>query len=298
MSDAPRHPLSRLARLIVALPCLLIAAIAGPAIASAGVRVHESTGATSSSPRDEAARVARFWTPARMRGARPLDLTVGAGPTGAPSARLERGNVASISNAIVPDTTVPPFTVIGRVFFTQGRVLRLLLGDGDQQPDQAARADRGALRQLGPAESQAAQRSGRGTSMFVPAYNDDVAPFGAFVARRNKVFALRQWTRGGNPDYDVGAFLTTPNAERTERRRRGRRRRHDRHRPGPPAAVPDLRLSREKPSECRSATRPTSATTRSPTRSRAPDHGDPLPLAPRLQRRRLADRTAARRSTG
>ncbi len=48
---------------------------------------------------------------------------------------------------------------------------------------------------------------------FVPAYDDGVAPFGAFVAQRGKVFALRQWVRGGNPNYDMGAFLTKPNAD-------------------------------------------------------------------------------------
>ncbi len=211
MPGAPRHSLSRPARLLVALSCLLSAAIAGPAIASAGVRVHESAGATSSSPRDETARVARFWTPARMRSARPLDLTVGAGPAGAPSASLERGSVASISNAIVPDTTVPPFTVIGRVFFTQGRFYGFCSGTAINSPTRQLVLTAGHCVNSGPLNRKR-RNIWSGNLMFVPAYNDDVAPFGAFVARRNKVFALRQWTRGGNPDYDVGAFLTTPNS--------------------------------------------------------------------------------------
>jgi hypothetical protein len=48
---------------------------------------------------------------------------------------------------------------------------------------------------------------------FVPAYNGGVAPFGSFVARRNTIRAPRQWTKHGNPDFDLGAFLTLPNSE-------------------------------------------------------------------------------------
>ena len=48
---------------------------------------------------------------------------------------------------------------------------------------------------------------------FVPAYNGGVAPFGSFVARRNEIYAPKQWTKHGNPDFDIGAFLTLPNAE-------------------------------------------------------------------------------------
>src|SRR5262249_44772367 len=48
---------------------------------------------------------------------------------------------------------------------------------------------------------------------FVPAYTAGSAPFGAFVAQRGKVFAPFAWTRQGNPDFDMGAFLTRPNAE-------------------------------------------------------------------------------------
>ncbi len=45
---------------------------------------------------------------------------------------------------------------------------------------------------------------------FVPAYTDGNAPFGSFVARRRDVFAPRPWVKGGNPNFDVGAFRVGP----------------------------------------------------------------------------------------
>ena len=48
---------------------------------------------------------------------------------------------------------------------------------------------------------------------FVPAYSGGVAPFGSFVARRDQICAPRQWTKHGNPDFDLGAFLIMPNSE-------------------------------------------------------------------------------------
>ena len=38
-------------------------------------------------------------------------------------------------------------------------------------------------------------------------------PSASFVARRSKVFAPKQWIKHGNPDFDLGAFLTLPNAD-------------------------------------------------------------------------------------
>jgi hypothetical protein len=48
---------------------------------------------------------------------------------------------------------------------------------------------------------------------FVPAFSAGRAPFGAFVARSGAVYAPRPWTRYGNPDFDLGAFLTHPNRQ-------------------------------------------------------------------------------------
>ena len=47
---------------------------------------------------------------------------------------------------------------------------------------------------------------------FVPGLNLGVAPFGTFVLS-GRPRALPGWTAEGNPDYDLGAFLTEPNAD-------------------------------------------------------------------------------------
>ena len=46
---------------------------------------------------------------------------------------------------------------------------------------------------------------------FVPGFNLGVAPYGTFVLSGTPR-ALRGWTEEGNPDFDLGAFLTEPNA--------------------------------------------------------------------------------------
>jgi V8-like Glu-specific endopeptidase len=205
MLGASRHSLSRHARPIVVLCCLLGTAIATPAGAAAGVRVHESAGAASSSLRDETARVLRFWTPARMRNARPLDLATGGGTAGAASASL------APNPTVVPDTTIPPFTVIGRIFVRQGGLTGSCSGTAIDSPSRQLVLTAGHCVNTGPLDRKRHSIWSRFLE-FVPAYDDGVVPFGAFVAQRGKVFALRQWVRGGNPNFDMGAFLTSPNA--------------------------------------------------------------------------------------
>jgi hypothetical protein len=47
---------------------------------------------------------------------------------------------------------------------------------------------------------------------FVPGFNLGAAPYGTFVLSGDPR-ALPGWTKEGNPDFDLGAFLTEPNAE-------------------------------------------------------------------------------------
>jgi hypothetical protein len=47
---------------------------------------------------------------------------------------------------------------------------------------------------------------------FVPGFNLGVAPYGAFILS-GRPRSLPGWTRDGNPDYDLGAFLVALDAE-------------------------------------------------------------------------------------
>lgn len=202
---------SRVASLLATLVALVATVLACPGGAAAGQRTHSGGGATASQVHAEAARVARYWTPKRMRSARPLDFVVAASGKGrlriGAAAEPEAG--ASFLAISTPD--VPPYSVNGRIFIRRGKLAGYCSGT----------AINSATRQLVLTAGHCVNsgREGGEASVwsdfleFVPAYNGGLAPFGAFVARRKAIFAPRQWTRQGNPDFDMGAFLTLPNSE-------------------------------------------------------------------------------------
>jgi hypothetical protein len=184
----------RVAGSLAALLCLGAAAFAGPA-AAAPARLHPAAAA-----RGEAARIARFWTVARMRGTPPLDAPRRARPR------------ARVSYAQVAEPTLPPHTVNGRLFVRQGGNEGYCSATAIDSPSRRLVLTAGHCVNSGPS-----LRPGDGawSSLleFVPAYSGGAAPFGAFVAHRRQEFAPRQWVRFGNPNFDVGAILVGPNAE-------------------------------------------------------------------------------------
>jgi len=209
------HPAkSRLAGLL-APACLTAALLACPAGASE--RAHSpapataTATATASSEATAAARVARYWTPTRMRSAKPLDMALENGrlePFAAPPA--EAFATASFTPIATPN--VPPYAAIGRIFIRQGGQRGYCSGTAINTPT------RQLVLTAGHCVNSAPREGGRAAIwsqylQFVPAYTGGSAPFGAFVARRGEVFAPKAWIKHGNPDFDLGAFLTHPNAE-------------------------------------------------------------------------------------
>jgi hypothetical protein len=205
LSSAFMWPCSHSARpralgTLVAFACLTAFGLGLPGAAGAAPRLHPRPAASASLARSEAARVARYWTPARMRGARPLD--------GGPA---PRGGDAGASFATVLDSTVPPYSVNGRLFIRRGGQSGYCSATAINSPTRRLVLTAGHCVNSGPLEPGHAGIWSK-FMQFVPAYNDGVAPFGAFVARRGAIFAPKPFVKGGNPDYDVGAFLTFPNA--------------------------------------------------------------------------------------
>jgi V8-like Glu-specific endopeptidase len=187
-------------------------ALAAPAAAGAATRVQARAGASAATVQAEIAAVKRYWTPARMRDARPLDLGLDADggvhlEAGAPAA----DNGASASWAEVATPSELPYAVNGRVFVRQAGEGLYCSGTAINSPT------RQLVLTAGHCVATGRRRDGpniMSTYMeFVPAYTGGLAPFGAFVAQRGKIFALKPWTRSANPDFDMGAFLTHPNAE-------------------------------------------------------------------------------------
>jgi hypothetical protein len=179
----------------------------GPALALALVLLLIAEVADGAE-RSEAARVRSYWTAQRMESARPLDLVIGR--DGEPHLRLGRSApplaAASFVDAATP--TAPPFSANGRLF------IRI----GDDRGYCSATAIDSPTRQLvltaGHCVNAGARYHGNlwyRDLLFVPAYTAGKAPFGAFPARRKKVFSPPQWTNRDNPDFDLGAFLVMPN---------------------------------------------------------------------------------------
>lgn len=184
-------------RLLLTL-ALLVLALAPTAAARTHAPVASGGGA---------ARVLRYWTPARMRSARPLDLAV----DGSGRARLRAGRPAPLASASFLTVATPeaaPYSVNGRLFVKQGNLRGYCSATAIDSP----------TRQLVLTAGHCVNNGGEGGRTvwsqyltFVPAYDGGRAPFGAFVSKRGHVYAPRQWTKGANPDYDLGAFLTHPN---------------------------------------------------------------------------------------
>lgn len=178
------------------LACLTAAALAAPAFAPASVRLHPGPAASGG----ELARTARHWTPARMRAARPLD-----------EAGLS-GLTAAASFVRVAEPTVSPFAVNGRLFIRQGRQEGFCSATAIDTPSRRLVLTAGHCVNSGP-EPPNGHSVWSSLLEFVPAYSGSTAPFGAFVAHRKSAYALSQWVRFGNPNFDVGAVVVSPNAE-------------------------------------------------------------------------------------
>jgi hypothetical protein len=202
----------RVAGPLAIVVALLAAAFACPGSSLAGTRPQAGAGVASARQAGaEAARVTRYWTPARMRSARPLDLVVGAGGAARLRAGTAGGVGARVSFLSVSTPEVPPYSFNGRIFIRRGKLSGYCSGTAIDSPTRQLVLTAGHCVNSGHEGGRASVWSNY--LEFVPAYGGGVAPFGAFVARRKMIFAPKQWTKHGNPDFDLGAFLAFPNAE-------------------------------------------------------------------------------------
>lgn len=189
----------------VAFLCLL-APLGLASAADAAPRSHPSL-AGASSEGAAVRRVLRYWTPARMASARPLGLVVDrSGKASVQAGRPSPTAAASFLTVTTPED--PPYAVEGRIFVKQGTLRGYCTGTAIDS----------ASRQLVLTAGHCVNNGHEGGRTvwsqyleFVPAFTAGTAPFGAFVARRDAVYAPRPWSRYGNSDFDIGAFLTTPN---------------------------------------------------------------------------------------
>jgi hypothetical protein len=206
------HPASQLIAPLRPLAALLalVAVLCVPAAASAA-RTQPPAAVPSLSEAVAAERVVRYWTPERMRNARPLDLVIDA--DGERRLRVGPAATAAATASFLPVSTpdLAPYSVNGRIFIRRGKLSGYCSGTAIDSPTRHLVLTAGHCLNSGRLDGGPTVWSDY--LHFVPAYSGGVAPFGGFVARRSKVFAPKQWTNHGNPDFDLGAFLTLPNAK-------------------------------------------------------------------------------------
>jgi hypothetical protein len=190
------HPGSRTSK-----PGLLCVALVLTLVLLLLAEAAEGSGAS------RADRVRRYWTPQRMESARPLDLVLG--PHRQPRLRLGRpAGLAGASFVNAPTPTVPPFSANGRLFIRIGKHRGYCSATAIDSPTRQLVLTAGHCVNGGSAQHGNLWFR---DLLFVPAYSAGRAPFGAFPARRKKVFSPPQWTNRDNPDFDLGAFLAAPN---------------------------------------------------------------------------------------
>jgi len=165
-----------------------------------------------------ARKAAVFWTPARMRAAKPIEIVPrrrGSRATVRRGRRGERGRVAALGVPgagfgagfeQVADPTLPEFRVHGAIFlsfgvFGYGRCS----GTAVRSPNESVVVTAAHCLNSGGKRN----RWFPGRIVFVPAYRYGQRPFGVFPARW--IDTTRQWRASGSENYDVGAIVVGRN---------------------------------------------------------------------------------------
>jgi hypothetical protein len=191
--------------LATAFACIAIVAPAAYANAAA---------ASASAPAAVSAHQAlRFWTHARMRQARPLDVPEqkGGGLASASAASAASsdgqgpGGASAVSDfAPVPDPAAPGFRENGAIFIVlpHGGGFGRCSGTAVDSPNRSVVITAGhCVNEFGHWFNQ--------DWVFVPGFHDGVRPFGVFVAKW--LGATARWVEGGSENVDVGAAVVSRN---------------------------------------------------------------------------------------
>jgi hypothetical protein len=189
--------------------------VSSASIAVPGLRAEAPAGAPG-----EAGDAIRFWTPARMKQAQPLEVRrrgqaeIALRGSPGPSKLHSRvhppaapGGEASASSKFetVPDPTVAADRVNGAVFIVTPFGLDRCSGTSVNAPNLSVVFTAGHCVNEGG-------RQGRWYDfrwVFVPGYRYGQRPFGVFPAKW--VDTTRQWRRSGSENFDVAAAVVTRN---------------------------------------------------------------------------------------
>jgi hypothetical protein len=160
--------------------------------------------AVAASPAMSAQRALRFWTPARMRQARPLEALAPKGGGLASASAAPAGAAHNSDFAPVPDPTAPGFRQNGAIFI----VLPHGLGFGRCSGTAVNSPNRSVVITAGHCVNEFGHWFNQDW-VFVPGFHDGVRPFGVFVAKW--LGATARWAEGGSENADVGAAVVSRN---------------------------------------------------------------------------------------
>jgi V8-like Glu-specific endopeptidase len=198
----------RFKRLLTAVPvaaALLLFVSAGGGEAAASAFWVERTSAREAG---------NFWTLARMRAAKPVELarpgrqirSGGRDGHRKPHRLAARAGVFGSDFEQVADPTAPEFRVHGALFLSFG-----IFGYGRCSGTAVRSRNQSVVVTAGHCLNSGGRR-GRwsdGKTVFVPAYRYGQRPFGVFPARW--IDTTEQWRANGSENFDVGALVVGPN---------------------------------------------------------------------------------------
>lgn len=151
-------------------------------------------------------RVQTYWSSARMRAAKPGDLGSGYASSAAPA----RGSVVKIAGTTARKPTPPGPTAspsitksTGKVFFTLHGTNYVCSGSATSSSNRDVVTTAGHCVNEGPGAFAT-------NWAFVPAYNNNVRPYGTWTART--LVTTTAWANQGDINYDAGfAVMNTLN---------------------------------------------------------------------------------------
>jgi V8-like Glu-specific endopeptidase len=183
---------------ILALPLAVVLVLMSAPVAGA-----------SATPASAARDARQFWTPARMRQAKPVEVQA---PGGALPAASGSGGGASLSSAFgeVGDSTSTESRWNGVIFFSVHGALGRCSGTSVDAPNASVVITAAHCVNSGGPWG----RWYRDDWVFVPGYRYGQRPFGVFPAVW--LDTTRPWRRSGSENFDVGAAVVARN-ERGER---------------------------------------------------------------------------------
>jgi V8-like Glu-specific endopeptidase len=157
------------------------------AAAQAGPVVHHN--------KQTADQVVRYWTPARMKNAKPVERVV------SPSPKAKPGSGGSSATSVEVPQPYP--SAHGKVFFTSNEGINYVCsGTALLSTNESVVWTAGHCVNEGPGDFYT-------NFLFVPAYRDGAAPYGRFAAPT--LLTTSGWQENGEYGVDVGAAVVGTN---------------------------------------------------------------------------------------